>query len=307
MMTEFPLLCIVGPTASGKTHLAVQLADILDGEIISADSRQVYRYMDIGTGKDLDEYIVGSKQIPYHLIDIVEAGYHYNVYEYQRDFFAAYEDILNREKIPVLCGGSGMYIEAILGNYRLEHVPENEQLRKAAENMSMEELEELLNSNATLHNTTDTTDRERMIKAIEIALYYVEHPPQKKEPIAHKLFYIDFERPALKGRIALRLHERLKNGLIEEVEFLIQEGISDEDLHYYGLEYRFVSQYLKKEIDYKTMEFSLVNAIGQFAKRQKTWFNRMRKNGYNIIDIDGTLSDEQKLNQVLVAMNTCTK
>ena len=303
MTTEFPLLCVVGPTASGKTHLAVQLANILDGEIISADSRQVYRYMDIGTGKDLDEYIIGSKQIPYHLIDIVEAGYHYNVYEYQRDFFIAYEDILNRGKIPVLCGGSGMYIEAVLGNYRLEQVPENEQLRKAAENMSMEELEELLKSNTTLHNTTDTTDRERIVKAIEIALYYAEHPPEMKEPIAHKIFYIDFQRPALKGRIALRLHERLKNGLIEEVEFLIQEGISDEDLHYYGLEYRFVSQFLKREIDYKTMEFKLVNAIGQFAKRQKTWFNRMRKNGYNLIDIDGTLPDEQKLNQVLVAMN----
>ena len=303
MVTEFPLLCIVGPTASGKTHLAVQLANILDGEILSADSRQVYRYMDIGTGKDLDEYIVEGKQIPYHLIDIVEAGYQYNVCEYQRDFMAVYEDVLNREKIPILCGGSGMYIEAVLGNYRLESIPENEQLRKAAENMSNEELEVLLKNNATLHNTTDTIDRDRMIKAIEIALYYAENPSEEKDPIPHKLFYIDFERPVLKGRIALRLHERLKNGLIDEVDFLMQEGLSGEDLYYYGMEYRYVSQYLKKEMDFKTMEIRLLNAIGQLAKKQKTWFNRMRKNGYDIIDIDGTLSDEQKLNQVLVAMN----
>ncbi|MDR0367636.1 MAG: tRNA (adenosine(37)-N6)-dimethylallyltransferase MiaA [Bacteroidales bacterium] len=302
MVEEIPLLCVVGPTASGKTHLAVRLANIVDGEILSADSRQVYKYMDIGTGKDLDEYLVDGKQIPYHLIDIVDAGYQYSVYEYQRDFMAAYQDVLNREKIPILCGGSGMYIDAVLGNYRLEHVPTNEQFRKDAENMTMEELKEMLKQNSTLHNTTDTTHRDRLLKAIEIALYYAENPPKEKEPIPHKLFYIDFDRPVLKGRIALRLHQRLKNGLIEEVEFLMQEGISGEDLSYYGMEYRFAVQYLNKEIDFKTMEIKLFHAIGRFAKRQKTWFNRMRSQGYQFIDIDGTLSDEQKLNRILLAM-----
>ena len=304
MKTEVPLLCIVGTTASGKTHLAVQLAAILDGEVLSADSRQVYRDMNIGTGKDLDEYFIDGKQIPYHLIDIVEAGCHYNVYEYQRDFFVAYEDILKRKKIPVLCGGSGMYIEAVLGDYRLEYVPENLQLREEAESMTMEELKKMLNNYSSLHNTTDTLDKQRLIKALEIAVYYSEHPQEKKEPIPRKIFYIHFERPVLRGRIALRLHERLKNGLVDEVDFLMQEGISDEDLYYYGLEYRYVSQYLKKEIDFRTMEYKLVNAIGQFAKRQETWFRRMRKNGYELINIDGTLSDEQKLNQVLIALNS---
>ena len=304
MTTEVPLLCIIGTTAGGKTHLATRLANILDGEILSADSRQVYRHMDIGTGKDLEEYVIDGKQIPYHLIDIVEAGSHYNIYEYQRDFFTAHEDILARGKVPILCGGSGMYIEAVLADYRLEHVPENIQLKEEAESMTLEELAKMLRKYTTLHNTTDITDKQRLIKALEIAIYYSEHPQVKKEPIPRKIFCIHFERPVLRGRIALRLHERLKNGLIEEVEFLMQEGIRDEDLYYYGLEYRFVSQYLKKEMDFKTMEYKLFNAIGQFAKRQETWFRRMRKNGYELIDIDGTLSDEQKLNQVLVAINS---
>ena len=303
MTSEIPLLCIVGATASGKTHLATMLASIVDGEILSADSRQVYRYMDIGTGKDLDEYIIDKKQIPYHLIDIVEAGYQYNIYEYQRDFFAAYEDIVSRGKIPILCGGSGLYIEAVLGNYRLEPVPENPELREQAESMSLEELTQMLEQYTTLHNTTDTTDKQRLIKALEIAMHNQQHPPEKIEPIPHKIFYLDFERPVLKGRIALRLHERLKNGLIEEVEFLLEDGISHEALSYYGLEYRYVSQYLNKEIDYKTMKFRLYNAIGQFAKNQVTWFRRMRKNGYDIIDIDGTLPDVPKLNQILTAIS----
>ena len=300
-MQNLPLICVVGATASGKTRLAVQLADKLQGEIISADSRQVYHRMNIGTGKDLNEYTIADKQIPYHLIDIVDAGHHYNIYEYQRDFNLVYADILNRGKTPILCGGSGMYIEAVLNhNYRLDYVPINDIFRKETEKHSMYELTAKLKSYKLLHNNTDIIDRERLIRALEIAIYYEQNPQIKTNIISdYRLFYLSFERTALREQIALRLNQRLENGMIEEVKSLLDSGISSEDLFYYGLEYRFISQYLTNVIDYETMKSNLRIAIGQFAKRQQTWFNRMQRNGFTIINIDGKLPDTQKLDKIL--------
>jgi tRNA dimethylallyltransferase len=296
-MQNIPLICIVGPTASGKTRLAVQVANAVGGEIISADSRQIYRKMDIGTGKDLNEYNIAGKRIPYHLIDIVDAGYHYNVYEYQRDFQAVYTDILNRNRVPILCGGSGMYIESVLNNnYRLDYVPVNEGLRKETENYTMEELTAKLKSYKSLHNNTDILDRERLVRALEIALYYEQNPQnQSNKPINYQLFYLSFERSILREHIALRLKQRLENGMIEEVKLLLDSGISMENLFYYGLEYRFISQYLTGTMNYDTMVSKLCIAIGQFAKRQQTWFNRMKRNGFTMIEIDGSLSSLQKI------------
>ena len=300
-MQNTPLICIAGPTACGKTHLAVQLAHAINGEIISADSRQVYRGMNIGTGKDLNEYNIAGKQIPYHLIDIVDAGYQYNIYEYQRDFQAVYADITGRNKTPVLCGGSGMYIESVLNNnYRLDYVPVNEAFRKEIEHSSMEELAERLKSCKPLHNNTDILDRKRLIRALEIALYYKQNlQNQTNKPIDYRLFYISFERDILRERIALRLKQRLNNGMIEEVQSLLDSGLSQDALSYYGLEYRFISQYLAGVMNYETMVSKLCIAIGQFAKRQQTWFSRMKRNGFKMIDIDGTLSGEEKRKRLI--------
>ena len=304
-MQNIHLLCIVGATASGKTHLAVQLADVVQGEIISADSRQVYRGMNIGTGKDLNEYTLAGKQIPYHLIDIVDAGHHYNIYEYQRDFNLVYADIISRGKTPILCGGSGMYIEAVLNhNYRLDYVPLNDIFRKEAEKYSMDELTAKLKSYKSLHNNTDILDRERLVRALEIAMYYEQNPQMKTNVIAnYKLFYLCFARSVLRERIALRLEQRLNNGMIEEVKLLLTSGISTDELFYYGLEYRFIAQYLIGEMDYETMKSKLLIAIGQFAKRQQTWFDRMRRNGFTMIDIDGLLPDTQKLDMILTEIH----
>ncbi|MDR0604091.1 MAG: tRNA (adenosine(37)-N6)-dimethylallyltransferase MiaA [Bacteroidales bacterium] len=298
-MQNLPLLCIVGATASGKTHLAVQLAHRLQGEIISADSRQVYKRMDIGTGKDINEYIIDNKQIPCHLIDIVEPGHHYNVYEYQRDFRVVYNDIVNRNKIPVLCGGSGMYIEAVISNYQLDYVPVDEEFHRLMEKRPMNELITELKSYKPLHNNTDILDKKRLIRALEIALYGKQKPCYQSDMLNnYTLFYITFERSVLRQRIALRLKQRLENGMINEVKSLLETGISMEDLFYYGLEYRFISQYLAGKMNYETMVSALTIAIGQFAKRQQTWFNRMRRNGFKLIDIDGSLPDLQKLDQI---------
>jgi len=286
------LLCIVGATACGKTRLAVKLAHLANGEIISADSRQVYKQMDIGTGKDLNEYVIDGKSIPYHLIDVADAGYRYSVYEFKRDFKKAYSDIVKRDKLPILCGGSGLYIEAVLGNYLLNYVPVNRGFRQKCNELSTEELTEMLQQKKKLHNTTDTLDRERLIRALEIALYN-EHYPAKAEKFApnYKLFYINVERERLRERIAVRLRQRLENGLVEEVQSLMDKGI---DLHYYGLEYRFIPHYLNGEMEYENMIERLEIAIGQFAKRQQTWFNRMRRNGFELIDIEESMSDDDK-------------
>lgn len=294
-----PLICIVGPTACGKTNLAVNLSQTIDAEIISVDSRQVYRGMDIGTGKDLQEYIINGQQIPYHLIDIVEAGYQYNVFEYRQDFDKAYQQITQQGKKVVCCGGTGMYIEAILKGYRLEQVDKNEEFRKQCENKTNQELIEELQEYKILHNVSDISDRERLIRALEIEKYYRAHQPKTFPQYKYYLFYIDISRELLRNNIAKRLQERLQNGMIEEVEKLIEQGISIETLKYYGLEYKFIAQYLSKEIDFSTMQNLLQIAIGQFAKRQQTWFKKMEKNGFlmNKIPFDWTI--EKKLSFIL--------
>lgn len=294
-----PLICIVGPTACGKTNLAVNLSQTIDAEIISVDSRQVYRGMDIGTGKDLQEYIINGQQIPYHLIDIVEAGYQYNVFEYRQDFDKAYQQITQQGKKVVCCGGTGMYIEAILKGYRLEQVDKNEAFRKQCENKTNQELIEELQQYKNLHNVSDISDRERLIRALEIEKYYRAHQPKTFPQYKYYLFYIDISRELLRNNIAKRLQERLQNGMIEEVEKLIEQGISIETLKYYGLEYKFIAQYLSKEIDFSTMQNLLQIAICQFAKRQQTWFKKMERNGFlmNKIPFDWTI--EKKLSFIL--------
>ncbi len=294
------LITILGPTATGKTKLAALLASITDGEIISADSRQVYKGMDIGTGKDIEDYCVNGKAIPYHLVDVKEPGYEYNVFEFQQDFLTAYNDILSRNKQPVLCGGTGLYLEAVLQGYTLKKVPENRALREKLKNKSHEELIELLKTYGSLHNTTDITDRERTLRAIEIREHEQADPEQKFFPaIPSVIFGIWFERNVIKQRITQRLEKRLKNGMVEEVKSLLNSGLKPEQLVFYGLEYRYVTQYVTGEIDFQTMFNRLNTAIHQFAKRQMTWFRRMEKRGIAIHWIDGTLQDEEKVKQIL--------
>lgn len=294
---ENKLISILGTTATGKTKLAVQLAAMIGGEIISADSRQVYRGMDIGSGKDLSEYKVNGIQIPYHLIDIVDAGYEYNVYEFQRDFFKAYEQVIKNQNIPILCGGTGMYIESVLKGYLLAKVPRDESLRITLEKKSHEELKDILFKSRIPHNLTDLNDHERLLRAIEIDTYYKEHPELLKEvPKLQSInFGIRYDRQEIRERITERLDQRLQEGMIEEVESLIKSGVDSEKLKFYGLEYKFVTQYIEGKIDYNEM-FTLLNtAIHQFAKRQDTWWRKMEKSGNRIIWIDGKIDIKDKL------------
>ena len=295
------MIGIIGPTASGKTSLAVAIADKVGGEIISADSRQVYKGMDIGSGKDLSEFKVNDKKIPYHLIDIKDPGYEYNVYEYQGDFYKAYEKIIDNKATPILCGGTGLYIEAVLKGYKLVQVPRNEELRSQLTAKEDDELITLLATYKVLHNTSDTLHRDRLIRAIEIEFYTKENKivEEKYPPIDYQLFAIQFEREELKKRITFRLKERLNNGMVEEVEGLIKKGITADQLKFYGLEYKFLSQYVMGEINYNDMYQKLNSAIHQFAKRQMTWFRRMEKNGFKIDWIPGTYSLDEKLALVL--------
>jgi tRNA dimethylallyltransferase len=290
------LLCIAGTTATGKTRLAVAVAKEISGEIISADSRQVYRGMDIGTGKDLEEY----DGVPYHLIDIANPGEEYNVFRFKKDFTKAYNEIKNRGNIPVLCGGSGMYIDAVVNDYRLDEVSENRQLRETLEQKSTEELISLLKNIRTLHNTTDITDRQRCIRAIEIEYYYREHPGKSPEKVFEPvIFIIDFDRKTIRDRITKRLSNRLENGMVEEVRELLESGVSAGMLKFYGLEYRFINSYIQGEITYEEMFSKLNTAIHQFAKRQETWWRRMEKRGTVLHRIDGRLTPEQKKDAVL--------
>ncbi len=286
-----PLIVILGPTASGKTALAVQVATALNGEIISADSRQVYRGMNIGTGKDLDEYKANERAIPYHLIDIKAAGDDYNVYEYQQDFNIAYNAIKERGVTPILCGGTGMYIDAVLKNYAYTQVPVNEMLRKKLMGQSKAALLQQLQSIRSPHQLVDTTSTKRIIRAIEIATYLQQHPLplQKTVSIPALLFGIAVDRDVRRKRITQRLHHRLKHGIVEEVATLLQQGISAEKLKFYGLEYKFITLYLEGEMEYNTMVERLNIAIHQFAKRQMTWFRKMEKDGHQIEWIDGSL------------------
>ncbi len=295
------LLVITGPTATGKTTLAVGVAARIDGEVISADSRQVYRGMDLGTGKDLDDYVVDGRQIPYHLIDIADPGDEYNVHAYQADFFNTYEDILKREKQAILCGGTGLYIEAVLERYRLVKVPENPVLRKQLSTMPMEQMKHMLAGMKRLHNITDTTHRERLVRAIEIAQYELDHPGHHRDyPKLNPIIFAPlFERTELRRRITIRLEERINKGMAGEVEELLASGLKPGQLAFYGLEYRFVTMYVCGDLSYNEMFQRLNTAIHQFAKRQMTWFRRMEKKGLAIHWIDGHLPLEEKVNMII--------
>jgi tRNA dimethylallyltransferase len=295
-MSAFNLLVILGTTASGKTKLAVELAKHLNGEVISADSRQVYRGLDIGSGKDLEEY----ENIPYHLIDIVDPGYEFNIFDFQRHFVTAFEDIVLRDKLPILAGGSALYVDAILKGYRLIEVPENPTLRADLSSKSHEQLKEhLLSLKPNLHNTTDLIDINRLIRAIEIA--EGEQASNAKLPpfpiIKPLILGIEWQRSLVRERITTRLMQRLDQGLIEEVETLHQQGVSWDTLYFYGLEYRFIAQYLKGELSRNDMFQKLNSAIHQFAKKQETWLRRLQRNGFDIHWLDGT---QDTLRQALI-------
>ncbi len=296
-----PLIVILGPTASGKTTVAVELCSMINGEVISADSRQVYKKMNIGTGKDLEEYVVNNNPIPYHLIDIVEPGYQYNVYEYQTDFYHAYNLVRKKGNIPVLCGGSGMYIEAVIKGYKLIQVPVNKKLRDKLTSKSLDELKHILSTYKTLHNTTDTENKKRLIRAIEIAEYEDQHHELKTDFPAFNtlLFGIAYDRKTQRQRITERLYQRLQSGMIEEVKQLMDEGLTKEQLIYYGLEYKYITLYLTGNMQYDEMVQQLNTAIHQFAKRQMTWFRRMERKGNTIHWIDGHLSLEEKTHKML--------
>lgn len=283
-MAQYDMITVLGPTASGKTRLAVALADRLDGEILSADSRQVYRGMDIGTGKDLGDYILDGRAIPYHLIDIADAGTKYNVYEFQGDFKKAYTDIVARKKFPVMCGGTGLYLESVLKGYRLIPVPENPELRRKLEGKSLKELTRILEGYKTLHNTTDVDTAKRAIRAIEIEECYRNTPVEADEfpHIDSLVIGVDIDRELRRQRISRRLEQRLDEGMVDEVRHLLDSGIPPEDLIYYGLEYKYVTLYLTGQLPYKYMQQELEVAIHQFAKRQMTWFRGMERRGTHI-------------------------
>ena len=300
------MITILGPTASGKTPVAARLAAEIGGEIISADSRQVYRRMDIGTGKDLADYNVDGHQIPYHLIDICEPGTKYNLFEYQQDFFDVYEAIQSRGVVPILCGGTGLYIEAVLKGYKLSPVPQNQELRDSLEGKSLEELTQMLTelkakNGSNMHNTTDVDSCQRAIRAIEIETYNLQHPMPKRElpPVDSLIIGIDIDRELRREKITSRLKTRLEQGLVEEVKSLLDEGIPADDLIYYGLEYKFLTEYIVGKLSYEEMFSRLEIAIHQFAKRQMTWFRGMERRGFTIHWIDATLPMDEKVQKII--------
>lgn len=308
-LDNYPLLTILGPTASGKTTLAAHLAYELDGEIISADSRQVYRGMDIGTGKDLSDYEINGRRIPYHLIDIRDAGEKYTLFHYQQDFHRVFRDISGRNKISILCGGTGLYIESVLKGYRLIDVPENPTLRKSLSGKTLEELTEILASYKKLHNTTDTDTKKRAIRAIEIADYQAKRQAEQLtfDPIDSLIVGIDIDRELRRQHISSRLKKRLEEGLIDEVKQLLQSGVRVDDLLYYGLEYKFVTLYVIGSLSYDEMFAQLETAIHQFAKRQMTWFRGMERRGFAIHWIDATLPLDDKVGKCLELWSVYTK
>jgi tRNA dimethylallyltransferase len=301
MKTTHNLIVVLGPTASGKTAVAANLAKSLDGEIISADSRQVYRHLNLGTGKDYTDYKVDGVQIPYHLIDIAEPGKQYNVYEYQKDFVPVFEDITNRKKVSILCGGSGLYIEAVIQGYKLIHVPVNQPLRDEMEQKPLEELISILAEYKNIHNNSDIENKKRAIRAIEIEDYYTHHPEIdfSYPEIIPLLIGVRFDRATERRRITERLQQRLKAGMVEEVENLLKSGITADQLIYYGLEYKFLTRYIIGEISYDEMFSGLNTAIHQFAKRQMTWFRRMELKGMKIHWLDGFMPLEKKIERVV--------
>ncbi len=302
---NFDLITILGPTASGKTPLAAALAARLRTEIISGDSRQVYRRMDLGTGKDLADYVVDGYRVPYHLIDIAEPGYKYNVFEFQRDFLKAYEDMRSRGLLPVLCGGTGMYLESVLKEYRLLPVPENPELREKLAGKSLEELTAILASYKKLHNTTDVDTAKRAIRAIEIEEYYLHQPVEAREfpDIRSLIIGVDIDRDLRREKISRRLKQRLDEGMVDEVLALIDGGIHPDDLIYYGLEYKYLTLYVTGQMTYDEMYHQLEIAIHQFAKRQMTWFRGMERRGFTIHWIDATRPMEEKVNEIIGLLN----
>lgn len=295
------LITILGPTASGKTSIATRLAHRMNGEILSADSRQVYRGMDIGTGKDLKDYTVDGTQIPYHLIDIANPGDKYNVYRFQHDFLEAYEGILSRERQPIMCGGSGLYLESVIRGYRMSTVPQNPGLRERLEGKSLKELTEILASYTTLHNTTDVDTAQRAIRAIEIQDYYrqVEMPDREFPEIQSVNFGVDIDRQLRRDKISRRLRSRLDEGMVEEIRGIIDSGVSPEDLIYYGLEYKFVTLYVIGQLSYEEMVEKLEIAIHQFAKRQMTWFRGMERRGVAIHWLDAQAPMDELTEEII--------
>lgn len=300
------MITILGPTASGKTSVATALAREIDAEIISADSRQVYRRMDIGTGKDLDDYTIDGKQISYHLIDIAEPGTKYNLFQYQHDFMAAYEDIRSRGKEVILCGGTGLYIESVLKGYRLAAVPENPDLRQRLEGKSLEELTTMLRqlkekNGSTMHNTTDVDTAKRAIRAIEIETFNGENPTEAAivPPIDNIIIGIGIDRELRREKISKRLRQRLDNGMVDEIRHLIDEGINPDDLIYYGLEYKYVTEYVIGRLTFDEMFRQLEIAIHQFAKRQMTWFRGMERRGFTIYWIPAEMPMAEKTKNII--------
>lgn len=296
-MTDYDLIAILGPTASGKTPFAAALAAELHTEIISADSRQIYREMNLGTGKDLADYTVGGKRIPYHLIDIADPGYKYNVFEYQRDFLDAYKAIRGKGCLPIVCGGTGMYLESVLKGYRLLPVPENQELRARLADKSLKELTDLLKRYKSLHNTTDVDTAKRAIRAIEIEEYYARTPVDERSfPSLNSLIIgVDIDRELRREKITRRLRQRLEEGMIDEVRRLMAQGIRPDDLIYYGLEYKYLTLYVIGKLTYEEMFTRLETAIHQFAKRQMTWFRGMERRGFTIHWVDARWPMEEKI------------
>ncbi len=305
-METYDLITILGPTASGKTPLAAALAYKLDTEIISGDSRQIYRRMDLGTGKDLADYTVDGHPVPYHLIDIVEPGYKYNVFEYQHDFLNAYREVKEKGKLPILCGGTGMYLESVLKGYKLLPVPENPELRASLADKSLEELTQLLSAYKKLHNSTDVDTVKRAIRAIEIEEYYRQQPPEYRDfPQINSLIVgVDIDRELRREKISRRLKQRLDEGMVDEVRALLDSGITPEDLIYYGLEYKYLTLYATGELSYEEMFHQLETAIHQFAKRQMTWFRGMERRGFTIHWLDARLPMEEKVEKIMNLLHT---
>ena len=302
---KFDMVTILGPTASGKTEVAVKLALKLGGEVISADSRQIYRNMDLGTGKDIEEYRVDGVDVPYHLIDIAEAGYQYNVFEFQRDFLKAYHAIKEKGSFPVMCGGSGMYLEAILKGYRLIQVPVNEERRAEMQLLSLEDLIEILKHYKSINNTSDTENKKRAIRAIEIEEFCLTHPETDLSfPVINSLIVgVKYDRDSRRRRITARLKQRLDNGMIDEVKKLIDNGLKPEDLTYYGLEYKYLTLFITGKLNYDEMFEGLNTAIHQFAKRQMTWFRKMERDGFEIKWLDGYMPTDEKTDKIISWLN----
>ncbi|GHT18228.1 tRNA dimethylallyltransferase 2 [Bacteroidia bacterium] len=297
----YELITVIGPTASGKTTVACALAARLQSAVISGDSRQVYRGMDIGTGKDLNEYIIDNQTIPYYLIDICDAGTRYNIFQYQHDFHRVFSDLKNKNIVPVLCGGSGLYIEAVLRGYHLPDVPENAALRKSLEHKSLEELTQMLSTYRNLHNSTDVDSAQRAVRAIEIAEFSQRNNLQFNEfqPINSLIIGIDIDRELRRSKITNRLKQRLEQGMIDEIKNLLNKGIQPSDLMYYGLEYKYVTQFVTGEISYSEMFAQLEIAIHQFAKRQMTWFRGMERRGLKIHWINTQIPVNEKIDEII--------